>query len=302
MLELLWKEVDITYRLLIDNWLHFLVGYHSLLLPRLVLQPVSYNQSVEALCSTLAFSLITAYQFEIAHQTISPAEEDRLNKPHRPIPAGLLTIQQARRRWILSWVFIPVVFQIYLNTEATIWACLTQAVTAFFYVWPAFNNFLCRNIFVATISFTLLRLINVLYSSIAPELSLSIWIEGAFCLWLATTVHIQEFRDVEGDRAANKRTLAVILSERAMHWVKVLTAAYVVSISVLVCWLVPQYVSTSDQLVVWIGYLHLVASVNLAVRLISSEDVPQSIYHYFYYLVLWSLILLLEGAYYRSTR
>lgn len=170
------REIDITYRLLIGNWLHFVVTYYVTLFTRLLAHQSSVTgwQTAEAIALCLPFSLITAYQFEIANQTTSPTE-DKFNKPYRPIPAGLLTMEQARRRWYLSWVLTPAIFFFYVGTEAAVWACLTQACITFFYVWPAFNNVVCRNAFTGAISIPLHRGLNLLFAKGAPELWLPLW-------------------------------------------------------------------------------------------------------------------------------
>ncbi|KAJ0418848.1 UbiA prenyltransferase family-domain-containing protein [Aspergillus carlsbadensis] len=298
VLDTLWRELDITYRLLMTNCFHFVVSYYITLIPRLMLDSVPYNQTIKALVSCFPYALLTAYQFEIANQCTSP-KEDQVNKPHRPIPAGLLTIADARKRWILSWLFIPVILHVWINTEAALWGCLAQGIIAFFYLWPAFNNPLCRNIFAGIMIVPLKRGLNALYyTTIAPEANLSIWLDVASALWFGTTCHIQEFRDVKGDRVSNKRTLPVVLSPRGMRVVRVLTGVYVVSLSVLACWLVTQRVSSSDELVLWTAYLHLFACINLAFRLVWSEKLAHSTYQYAYYLAFWTFEVGLVLVYY----
>lgn len=288
VLSYLYKEVEITYRLLIGNWLHFVTTYYVTLLTRILIQSVSYWQAAEAIALCLPFSLITAYQFEIANQTTSPAE-DKINKPYRPIPAGLLTITQARVRWALSWSLTPCIFYYYLGWEAAGWASLTQACIAFFYVWPAFNNVLCRNAFTATISLPLHRGLNLLFVSTAPELDLSIWADLTLAFWLFSTIHLQEFRDVQGDRLVNRKTLPVVLSPQALRIVQVLTGGLIVAFSIIALLFTTQPPLNLNRTMFWAVQLQLFASLNLAGRLIFNKDFAKSTYHYFYYLTFWTV-------------
>jgi hypothetical protein len=74
-----------------------------------------------------------------------------------------------------------------------------------------------------------------------------------------------------------------------MRCVRVLTDVHVVSLSVLACWLVTQCATSSDRvLALWTAYLHLIASLNLAFRLIWSENLAQITYQYVYYLAFWT--------------
>jgi 4-hydroxybenzoate polyprenyltransferase len=155
-----------------------------------MLDSASYNKTIQAMLSWFPYAILTAYQFEIANQSTSP-REDQVNKPNRPIPAGLLTIREAPRRWIFSWLFIPVIFQVWMNIEAALWFCVAQAIIAFFYVWPAFNNPLCRNLFAGIMVVPLKRGLNALHNTtVAPDTNLSIWFDVASALWFGSTCHI----------------------------------------------------------------------------------------------------------------
>lgn len=292
-----WREVDITHRLLIGNWLHFVVTYYITLFTRILVQSISTEKALESTLVCLPFSLLTAYQFEIANQTTSPTE-DKFNKPYRPIPAGLLTINQARFRWAVSWILIPVINYFYVNREAAIYACLTQACIAFFYSWPAFNHFLCRNAFTGAISLPLHRGLNELLKTTAPELSLSVYADLTLAIWLSSTIHLQESRDIDGDRKANRKTLPIILSAKAMDRLQVITGYLIVGFSAFCIYWAVQPPLVDNRMVFWAAQFQFLAAMHLADRLFLSKEVSKSTYHYFYYVTFWAVDLFVVVASY----
>lgn len=257
------------------------------------MQPLPLPKMVEVLIICLPFSLITAYQFEIAQQTLSPLE-DKLNKPNRPIPAGLITVDRARTRWILSWILTTCIFYLFCGANVALWACVSQFVTLFFYVWPAFNHVICRNLFTGVISIPLHRGLNAVFMASATELELPVAVDLALALWLSSTIHLQEFRDAEGDRLSNKKTLATILSSKGLSALRIITAAIMVGWAILVYFY--SWVTSSAQqepTVFWTWVLCFIGASNVAVQLLfyDNDNIPKSTYHYFYYLAFWTFDL-----------
>ncbi|KAB8200477.1 hypothetical protein BDV34DRAFT_217125 [Aspergillus parasiticus] len=112
--------------------------------------------------------------------------EDKLNKPSRPIPAGLISYQRDQRRWIIAWLFFP--------------AC------AFLIGGPNRNSF-------TALGFILLgKPIDSILESFYPEAPLTTFLHNILFIFYITTIHIQEFHDVVGDQQAGRRTLPLLLS------------------------------------------------------------------------------------------
>lgn len=95
------RELDITIRLLKSNATGFLFIFMGGLLSRVVKEPLPLAETIPLLTETVILGLLCSYIFDIANQTSSP-DEDYINKPARPIPAGLMTIEQATTRWVLT--------------------------------------------------------------------------------------------------------------------------------------------------------------------------------------------------------
>ena len=156
-------------------------------------------------CNILLFCL---------HNQRSPSTiaEDRLNKPWRPIPAGRLTPPQAKR---LLYALHPLCFLV-ARTVGGFWP---YVILVSFHVWynefggasnPVLKNvhnavgvccFLAGPLEVATES-----------SVFAGTGSAAVWLL-ILAATLATACHAQDFRDVEGDRAAGRRTVPLVIGD-----------------------------------------------------------------------------------------
>ncbi|KAJ7131500.1 hypothetical protein C8R43DRAFT_957000 [Mycena crocata] len=124
------------------------------------------------------------YFFTLANQIVG-VDEDRINKPDRTIPSGKVTVASAKGRAI-------VVLAAFLGTAMISPRVLPETVcwvltTAFHCLTPAGNHWLGKN--------------NVGMSLGTPTTGTA--------LWLGQSIHIQDLRDIDGDRATGRKTMAV---------------------------------------------------------------------------------------------
>jgi 4-hydroxybenzoate polyprenyltransferase len=173
------------------------------------------------------------YVFEIVNQVLS-IDEDIANKPHRPIPAGLLSIPGAYRRWLLSWALCPVIASHLAGPEAAGLFGAYQAWVYFCYVWPKINHWIFRNAFASIGTYNMFRLVDTVAHSEIPSFPvLSTKVLFALSAWVMTTVHMQEFHDTEGDRRMKRRTLPVVVGPQGERILRVGTALLVVGCGVV---------------------------------------------------------------------
>ncbi len=135
---------------------------------------------------------------------------DRINKPHRPLPSGDLTIRQA-------WMFTAATYVLAL---AMVWAVNLQ--TFVIYVIAAASTFaysappvrlkrhpVGSNLIIALIRGCLLKVAG--WAAVATVLSsLEPWYIGSiYLVFLLGATTTKDFADIEGDRAAGCITLPV---------------------------------------------------------------------------------------------
>ncbi|KAG2067725.1 hypothetical protein BDR04DRAFT_1120290 [Suillus decipiens] len=154
-------------------------------------------------------------QFNIANQIQDP-EEDRKNKPSRPIPAGRISVDSAAD---MRWVMIPVCLMLSLWYGAQ--ALLASTVFAVLTIW--YNELhgdkmgLSKNVLTAILYGCL-----EVGGTVAAGSHANACIDKAGALAVAlsstafaTTLHAQDFKDEVGDRLTGRRTLPTIFPKAA---------------------------------------------------------------------------------------
>jgi 4-hydroxybenzoate polyprenyltransferase len=227
------KEVDITRRLLSSNASFGFGVYLASLIPRMLSHRLDAIADPGSLILKVLFAaLANNYVFEICNQALSP-EEDALNRPSRPIPAGLMTVKGAYKRWAISWALFPLLLTLIGSPRAAKHLCNYLVWTFLCYAWPKPGHWFWKNLYTPTTVLFALRLLNALVTSHIPPAEVSFALDGAFALWLLLTIHVQDFHDVEGDRALGRRTLPIVLSSLGIQRLRWLTAFVAVGAGIL---------------------------------------------------------------------
>ncbi|KAJ7780307.1 UbiA prenyltransferase family-domain-containing protein [Mycena maculata] len=165
-------------------------------------------------------------QFCAANQMLS-REEDNINKPYRPIPAGLISVRHTK---ILRWILFPVCLVlswfygvIYpgLSLAAAFVVYNELGLDSFFYTKNFLNAIGIVSWNVGAAKITRAGLATTPHGNewLAPYIS---------TLLIATTIHVQDFRDEAGDRKQGRITFPVVLPEfsRRMTLVLVMTWSF----------------------------------------------------------------------------
>ncbi|MHA6803657.1 UbiA family prenyltransferase [Salinifilum ghardaiensis] len=156
----------------------------------------------------LALAVLTVlfgYTFEAANQAFG-VDEDRVNKPHRPVPQGLTTPRGLLFRYAVAtplytlagWVFgvLP-------------WVLVWQVVTVLVYlVLPQRWYFCFKNPSTMIAAFVQLA---ISWELVAPLDRFAVtWILVAGVGW-TVALHYEDVRDMDGDRAAGRRTFPLLI-------------------------------------------------------------------------------------------
>lgn len=238
---LLKREWAVTWALCKNNFPGNLAGFLGGFIPRLLVLPVLFATASTAFLRVVITCLIWVYMFDIANTT-SSVEEDKLNKPHRPIPAGLITVKQARVRWLISWCLALSILGLLYGKWPAFYMALMQTWVFGFYVWPAYRHWLTKSIMVTGGTFMMLRLLNAVILDIDqwrmnPEPDMIV------CVWTMATIHLQDFRDIEGDRTTHAVTIPIILSPKGQTALRHTTACVLITgniISISWIWMQAQ--------------------------------------------------------------
>jgi 4-hydroxybenzoate polyprenyltransferase len=156
----------------------------------------------------LTYLTLYLYFFNLTTQ-IPNASEDIINKPDRPIPSGLVSLDGAKRRWlIVTSCFIGIsAFEPTLFPHILYW----MSTSIFLAIANLGNHWLFKNGYSMPAGAWPLLVgasicINPTYPVDLP------WMAGLL-VWIGLTANIQDLRDIVGDTATNRRTLPVLYGD-----------------------------------------------------------------------------------------
>lgn len=264
---------------------------------RFIRVPLSVTEMASLATKTIMLGISSAYIFDIANQSSSP-EEDRINKPHRPIPAGLISVNAARTRWGLSWLAGPVVAY-YLLGIWPMWHIIHWQILIFIlYAYPAWQNWFMRSYFAAAGYVILGRLLNEMFTKYTNGWDVSLYTETFIFFWFLATVHIQEFHDIEGDQKSGRKTLPLLLSHRQLKVLRAYTSIFFVIYSLILS-IYTYQMKINESLVILLGLLQQILSCMVAYRVSfsTSQKMDKHTYIFYYYtlaLTIQMLLILLE--------
>ncbi|KAI1821620.1 hypothetical protein F4861DRAFT_541791 [Xylaria intraflava] len=163
----------------------------------------------------LLWSLSNLLLFNIHNQRHPFAVlEDSRNKPWRPLPARRITPKQTTR---LMFAMYPVILLISYKWGGMI-PCLLEAFSCLWYnEWGAAADPFLKNL-LNGIGFACFLAgpleVATGKSVFSGDGTAAVWL-GMLSACITTTVHIQDFRDVQGDRVAGRRTVPLAIGDTA---------------------------------------------------------------------------------------
>ena len=162
-----------------------------------------------ALGQAFAWLALYIYTFCLSNQ-INGIEEDRLLKPYRPLPRGLVSLRGTWVRWMVAMLgFTLLGWCLGVLVYTLLWQALV--VLHNFYGWGAWG--FTKNLVMVLGAVAELGMAWELVGPI--DTTGWRWIAVVSVLFGALAVHIQDLRDLDGDRRTGRRTLPVIFGERA---------------------------------------------------------------------------------------
>ncbi|KAF8490135.1 UbiA prenyltransferase family [Russula emetica] len=222
--------------------------------------------SLSRLLHTVLWLWIHTLQLGLANQTLPHAiAEDRMNHPDRPLPAGRITVRQARK---LRWMMVPLC--LLLSAAYGPRTLLTGFGVALFML--AYNecggargHWLIRNGLNA-IGYALAEAGATLVTCQSEsEADGTVWISVALSAGIIlTTIHAQDYKDIQGDIAAGRVTLPIahpILS-------RAVTALLLIAWS----WGISRTWGLDDATTIIMGALSLIVGTSFVARTDSRAD------------------------------
>ncbi|KAF9073086.1 UbiA prenyltransferase family-domain-containing protein [Rhodocollybia butyracea] len=168
------------------------------------------------------------YWFNLWNQ-ITGIEEDRIDKPDRPIPSGKVTVVGAKIRWAVALtVFLSVAaYEPTLRPQTICWV-LTSVMHC---ATPLGNHWFGKNCIAMTTGAW--ALLGGSWKAIAPLTPRTEHFILAVSLWAGLLTSIQDLRDMKGDAAIGRKTLPLVLGSSRCR--RIITF-FLIPASLLVLW------------------------------------------------------------------
>lgn len=157
------------------------------------------------LIKEVIFFWLYLYTFCLSNQ-LTGIDEDRLNKPNRPLPAGLITVASARRRLV---AYTALYLLVSAGFGVLQWAVLWSAITLLHNFCGLDRHWFTKNCVAMSLgSLAGLAAAWELVAPLSPAALSWLLIVAAFA---GLTFSVQDFRDMEGDRLRGRLTLPLWL-------------------------------------------------------------------------------------------
>jgi len=164
------------------------------------------------------------YQFDLSNQ-IHGVEEDRINKPNRPIPSNVISVDEAQRRWYsVSGGYILFGWFYGIHQYTLTWQILSYLNNSLNFS----KNWMWKNFCMGPGTFII---VSIHFMLMNGKMYLSDY-ETQWCTFLSLVVllnvHLQDYRDVDGDRKTGRKTFPMLfpihISRRITSAIHALTA------------------------------------------------------------------------------
>ncbi|RDX47517.1 hypothetical protein OH76DRAFT_1354186 [Lentinus brumalis] len=173
-------------------------------------------------------------QFDVSNQTMDP-DEDEMNKRDRPLPAKRITLQQAL---FFRWLLVPICWAYSaLYSIETLYASMALvALTVIYDELGAHRmHWAIRNL-VNALGFCAFETGATLVAAGRDPTTLdgvALWSIAASTGIFFTTIHSQDFKDVDGDRAIGRQTIPIVFGALSRFTVIVPLLLWSVGLSVV---------------------------------------------------------------------
>ncbi len=161
----------------------------------------------EALACGISYFFLYSHVFCISNQ-IAGLNEDRLNKPDRPLVRGIISLRGAWVRWAIAMLLF-VLLGWWLRVLE--WALLWQLVLVLHNQAAWAKHWCTKNL---AMGLGIMAQLAAGWQMVAPLIPQA-WVWIIFpALVMLTHVSIQDLRDMAGDRVVGRRTFPLIFGEK----------------------------------------------------------------------------------------
>ena len=246
---------------------------------------------VPALLWSLFYFCLYIYTFNLCNQ-YTGVEEDRINKPDRPIPSGLVSVEGVRFRWYI----VTVLYIVAGLAIGNVWSSLLWIFDiAMYYHYGWSEHWFSKNsVFIP--------LGTVVQGWAGWSVATGdIWLDqesvvfiGMAVLYACLLVNLQDFRDVEGDRKVGRKTMPVQFGMASSAYMQ--SFLFLLQFLIFYTVIFSTHTPTLGQLVLTL--VDLVLRFYLIVCLLLVDRTPADYHHTYYSFTKHYFFFVLSGLAY----
>ncbi|EPQ59995.1 hypothetical protein GLOTRDRAFT_134774 [Gloeophyllum trabeum ATCC 11539] len=224
--SLIAQECAIFFRFSWRDWSTTLIPGSLLSIAAMRSTTMSLQSAIVHYACAVMWLTLFVYFVDLSNQ-ITGIDEDRVNKPDRPLPSGLVTLEGARMRWttVLAGFSLIGIFYPVILPETLCWV----ATVAFLNLTPAGNHWFGKNCIAMTTGTW--ALLSGCWKIIAPLSATHRSFILTVAVWTGILMPIQDFRDMKGDARVGRRTMQLVygdITSRRIYACGFVPAAYAV--------------------------------------------------------------------------
>jgi 4-hydroxybenzoate polyprenyltransferase len=233
----------------------------------------------------LLYFVLYIFSFCVANQ-IFGIEEDRLNKPNRPLVTGAISLRGAQIRWAISMILFSLVGWLFGVLE---WALLWQVVIILHNFGGYSKHWMGKNL---SIGVGTVAQLGAAWQLVAPLTPIAwSWILLLAGVW-TILVPIQDFRDISGDLAVGRKTFPMVFGETQS---RILLSLCLGILPLVVHFVLMMPAGNSWNVILWDIALAAV-SLTIAVRMIFYRS-PQADHQTYMLFTYWYCLALVSAIF-----
>ena len=232
----------------------------------------SASDCVSAVLWALIYFFHYIYSFNLSNQ-YTGAEEDKINKPDRPIPSGLVTVEGAQFRWYIITVSYLVVGVVIGN----VWSSLLWILNYLVYHHCGLSeHWFTKNSIFLPVGCVVMEWAawTIVTGSIWMDQE-SVLFFGLVTLYGGTQGYLQDFRDVKGDMKVRRKTMPVQFGMSVSIYFQIFL--FIAQFAIFYSVMFSIQPLTSWQTVIML--VDLILRLYLSVRLLLLDQTPTDFHH-----------------------
>ena len=226
----------------------------------------------------LLYFFLYQYSFNLSNQ-IAGVEEDKINKPDRPIPSGLITLQGAKHRWYV----VAALYIIAGMAIGNVWSSLLWIIAMSLHNdcgWD--KHWFTKNSIIMVIGVIVQAWASwsIVYGSLWMSRDYTFFL-GAILFYVGTTLNIQDLRDADGDYQCGRKTMPL---QFGVTWTRVFVSiSFIISVVVLYFAVWDQYMQEVTLFKVIYMFIEVVVHLYIILHTLFLDQKYSEFHHTYHF-------------------